>query len=776
MTGLLVPLAIAPYPLAVAGLGVAFVLWVAASLRPAARARRRARRALSRVERARAAIGFLEQRGQRLLVEHGGAYADAAAEERLAAVPVQDLRALGAEKVRWSALEEAGLVTVRDLVGVTRRDLVAIKGIGPRSAQRLVRARRELVERSRSEPVPPPPVGFSGTRALSLVLAAHDALLVRDATGRAAGELDAALDDLRGRFAALKRNAALLYGLLGGRVGATRAAALEEARRLVDDVESMRAEGGLLAGAETAVAEVRGELADAPAEPELRSDHEERHPEYCATIEHALPERFAGLGGVRGGLPEEIVRRVEATDLCTDGLRLTLRGYQEFGARYLLAQGRALLGDEMGLGKTIESLAAIAHLAATGEGERFLVVSPASVLFNWAREVERLTDLDAFVLHGAGRDAALAAWLERGGVAITSFGTLRRLVPEHELPPVDVLVVDEAHYVKNPEAERTRATAALTRTAKRVVFLSGTPLENRLDEFRRLLALLRPEVAAAVARAGGPVGDGAVGREAFLREVAPVYLRRNQEDVLLELPERIEKEEWVELTPAGAEAYAAAVADGDLMAMRRAVSIGAGRDRAAKLLRLAEILEEHRATGRKVLVFSFFLDVLDAIEARFETHGRITGATPAKKRADVCDAFSAHAGHAVLLAQIQAAGVGLNLQAASAVVLVEPQWKPSTEEQAVARAHRMGQTRTVLVHRLLAADSVDERMRELVGAKRTLFEAFARGSSVKDASAQAVATGTPGLDDGLDVEGASEETLAARVLAAETARMAAPGH
>ena len=171
--------------------------------------------------------------------------------------------------------------------------------------------------------------------------------------------------------------------------------------------------------------------------------------------------------------------------------------------------------------------------------------------------------------------------------------------------------------------------------------------------------------------------------------------------------------------------------------MRRAATLGAGPDASAKLARLAQLLEEYSANGRKVLIFSYFLDVLDAVAERFDVRHRISGSVSAEERLRICDEFQAVDGHACLVAQIQAGGVGLNLQGASVVVLLEPQWKPSTEEQAIARAHRMGQVQAVVAHRFYAADSVDERMHEVLEGKRELFDTFARGSALKDASGEA---------------------------------------
>jgi len=150
-----------------------------------------------------------------------------------------------------------------------------------------------------------------------------------------------------------------------------------------------------------------------------------------------------------------------------------LRGYQAFGARFALAQQRAIIGDEMGCGKTVEAVAAMAHLRAEGE-RHFLVVCPASVLINWMREVRGHSTLRPYRLHGAGRDEQLLAWAGSGGVGVTTFESVRSIT----LPRVRVamLVVDEAHYVKNPDTQRSKALAAWTRRIERVLFLTGTPI------------------------------------------------------------------------------------------------------------------------------------------------------------------------------------------------------------------------------------------------------------------------------------------------------------
>jgi SNF2 family DNA or RNA helicase len=435
----------------------------------------------------------------------------------------------------------------------------------------------------------------------------------------------------------------------------------------------------------------------------------------------------------QGFLPAEIARRVHDHPLDLSLVTASLRGYQAFGAKFALAQHRVIIGDEMGLGKTLEALAAMCHLAADG-ARHFLVICPASVIVNWTREIRRHTRLDAYRLHGPDRERNHRTWMARGGVAVTTYDALRTM-PVGEGLTLGMLTVDEAHYAKNPAALRTKAVRNWAARTGRVLFLTGTPMENRVEEFRTLVGHLRPEVAATVSNV-----DGVVGSTHFRKVVAPVYLRRNQDDVLSELPPRLETQDWVELDGKALVAYREAVYAGNFMAMRRAAFAPGRIEDSAKLRRLKEIADEATSDGRKVVVFSYFRDVLETVSATLGSKaiGPLTGSVPPPMRQAMVDEFTARTGPSVLVAQIQAGGVGLNIQAASVVIIAEPQWTPATEEQAIARCHRMGQVRRVDVHRLLAEDSVDQRMLEILRVKAEQFDEYARRSDLKDISPDAV--------------------------------------
>ena len=449
-----------------------------------------------------------------------------------------------------------------------------------------------------------------------------------------------------------------------------------------------------------------------------------------------------------GDLPEDLIEAIRRFDLNTEHLSVSLRGYQTFGARFALVQRKVIIGDEMGLGKTVEALAVLAHLRSE-QHTHFLVVCPAAVVTNWTREVESKSALRPHRLHGPDRLASAREWISHGGVAVTTFETLEALMPSiNDLRQLSGVVIDEAHYIKNPSALRSQRCSRLIKKARWAVLLTGTPMENRIDEFRNLVRYLRPDLVVD--------GDELRPRR-FRVQVAPAYLRRNQEDVLSELPDLVEVDEFLPMSSRDEVAYRAAVRERHFMRMRQAAMLS-GAD-SEKLKRLLEIVEEAEAGGRRVIVYSFFLSVLDQVARNIpgKVFGPLTGSVPAAARQTMVDEFSQAEHGAVLVAQIQAGGVGLNVQAASVVILCEPQLKPTAEWQAIARAHRMGQLHSVQVHRLVSEEGVDQRIREILARKTELFEDFARVSETAESAPEA-----------FDI---TEAEMARQVIAAEQARL-----
>jgi superfamily II DNA or RNA helicase len=637
-------------------------------------------------------------------------------------MPVARLKETTEGRVRINLVEDAGFATVDSVLQAGRQRLRRIHGVGEETATKVVAAARQL-RTALTETVR---LRFDVERRPE----SHAALLTELATWREIESLiDPARDDLSAlapRLGELLEAAAPARGRLrllvaGRKRRAAARAALEQLDGLIHNERTAQL-------AETAEAVVA-------VEPSTAVGIWDEYAQDAVGFNGLLIE-VGGLAPdeqqVHGQLPQELVDRISQHPLDTSLLDVALRGYQAFGARFALTQERSIIGDEMGLGKTIEALAAVCHVASEG-GSHFLVVCPASVLVNWDHELRNRTSLLRARLHGADRVRVANLWKRRGGVAVTTFDSLKAL-PDLQLS-VDMLVVDEAHYIKNPAAQRTAAVQRWIARASRTLYLTGTPMENRVEEFRTLVSHLQPGVAERVRAI-----DGLAGAETFRRAVAPVYLRRNQDDVLDELPPRIETEEWIDLEGDDLAAYRDAVAAGNFMAMRRAAYAPGTITGSAKLARLVEIVEEAGANDRKVVIFSFFRDVLAAVAQVLGERviGTISGSVAPIERQQIVDRFSESLEPVVLVSQIQAGGVGLNIQAASVVILTEPQWKPTVEEQAIARSHRLGQIRPVDVHRLLAEDSVDERMLEVLAGKAALFSEYVRRSDLKDATPDAV--------------------------------------
>ncbi|KAB2974552.1 DEAD/DEAH box helicase [Streptomyces sp. SS1-1] len=650
-------------------------------------------------------------------------------------IPVARLKELTEGRLRLGEVEKGGFRTVGQVLDAGSYRLRQLPGVGRQTADQTVAAARRIADAVRDTVAVHIDVDQPEPRTTALVVALH-VLVEAGPEARRAVETAAALVK---RLGPLLTEAAPAAGrlrmLFAGRAGRERAvAAVAEIRTATERADADGVPGLL---AQASVDLLRRPDSDVAA----LVDFELRSAEYYSLLAE-VSGRAPDPAAAEGFLPDEVADRVRAQSLDDTHRRVSLRGYQAFGTRFALAQRRVIIGDEMGLGKTIQAIAALAHLAARGE-THFLVVCPASVLINWTRETEKRSTLRVTPVHGPDRRDAFADWKERGGVAVTTFDALRGF-PVPGTGELGMLVVDEAHYVKNPNTRRAGAVSAWAGTCDRVLFLTGTPMENRVEEFRSLVRILQPDLAERVDE-----HDGVAGSKAFRKAVAPVYLRRNQQDVLTELPALQHTDEWEEPSARDEEAYREAVQAGNFMAMRRAAY--ARPEGSAKLERLREIVEEAAENGHKAVVFSAFRSVLGTVQEALgksdEGHvfGPLTGSVPPARRQRLVDDFAAAPGHAVLLAQIEAGGVGLNMQAASVVILCEPQLKPTIEHQAVARAHRMGQVRSVRVHRLLCTGGVDERLVRLLENKSRLFDAYARRSSVAESTPDAVDVSDLGL-------------------------------
>jgi hypothetical protein len=383
---------------------------------------------------------------------------------RLDTVDVASLRDVTRERLRLGALAGAGVRTVGEVARLGRDGLEKLAEIGPQTATHLLAAAEQVARavreslRFRIDLTPTDPV------ATALVQALHTLDQADAAVARYGDQVRAALAEHE-------------------RVRADALVAVSGPRRLIAWGERRRrafAAVATLAGVakraqETGLAEEAGRvvaLLTEPARPyDAWEDFRRRSAAYYALLDGVAPTG-RDVAAAAGHLPAELVDRVRTQALDESLLRVSLRGYQAFGARFALAQRRVVLGDEMGLGKTVQAVAVVAHLVAGG-ATHALVVCPASVLENWVRELRAHADLPVHAVHGEDRDDAAEAWRASGGVAVVTFAGLRRAGTEaYATAGLTVLVVDEAHYVKNPLAKRSVAVAALARAIFQVLLLT----------------------------------------------------------------------------------------------------------------------------------------------------------------------------------------------------------------------------------------------------------------------------------------------------------------
>lgn len=425
------------------------------------------------------------------------------------------------------------------------------------------------------------------------------------------------------------------------------------------------------------------------------------------------------------GLPEDLAKQIQNEPFYTNGLICTLRKYQEWGVKYALHQKKVLLGDEMGLGKTIQAIATMVSLKNSG-ATHFLVICPASVVTNWCREVSKHSELKVTKIHGNNKSIAFKTWLENGDVAITNYESTSCIKFENDYK-FSLLVVDEAHYIKNTKAIRSINARNIATHADRLLFMTGTALENNVDEMISLVDALNPQIAVQVKNLAFMSSA-----PQFRDRIAPVYYRRKREDVLTELPNKIESKEWCSLNPEEEKVYEDAILANKYQDARRISWNIDNLNKSCKAQRLKEIVEEAEMEERKVLVFSFFLDTLAKIHKFLKEKclTPITGSVNVNKRQEIIDEFEKAPAGTILLAQINSGGTGLNIQSASVVIICEPQFKPSIENQAISRAYRMGQSRNVLVYRLLCEETIDEKLIDVLEEKQEIFNAFADKSVI----------------------------------------------
>ena len=454
----------------------------------------------------------------------------------------------------------------------------------------------------------------------------------------------------------------------------------------------------------------------------------------------------------------------ELTPVLPSTLRAELRDYQFEGFCWLARLAHwgagACLADDMGLGKTVQTLALLLLRAADGPA---LVLAPTSVCANWLDEAARFAPTLNARMFGAGDRAAQLAALGPFDLLVCSYGLLQSESEALAKVAWHTLVADEAQAFKNTQTKRSKAIMELQGAFRLIT--TGTPIENHLGELWNLFRFINPGLLGSLEyfnnRFANPIEQrqDKNARHQLKRLIRPFILRRLKSDVLTELPERTEITLHVELSEEERAFYEAlritaleriqtvsSQESGDprfqilaeIMRLRRAcchprLVLPESPFGSAKLQAFIEIIEELRESCHKALVFSQFVDHLRIIREWLDekqiSYQYLDGSTPAKKRQEAVNAFQAGQGDLFLIS-LKAGGAGLNLTAADYVIHLDPWWNPAVEDQASDRAHRIGQQRPVTIYRLVARDTIEDRIIDLHRHKRDLADSLLEGTEV----------------------------------------------
>ncbi len=432
--------------------------------------------------------------------------------------------------------------------------------------------------------------------------------------------------------------------------------------------------------------------------------------------------------------------------------------YQYEGIAWLFSQKAALLADEMGLGKTMQAITSIRLLMRSGQARRVLLVCPKPLIPNWQREFAQWAEeLPVMTLEGDAHRRRMQWTMPGIHILIANYELMARDLDsllDDQFPSFDLLVLDEAQRIKNRESLTAQVARSIPR--RRSWALTGTPIENRPEELASLYEFL--EV----------VPPRATPDLKQLQRLSKTYiLRRTKDLVLTDLPPRLDRDEYLELTPAQQQAYRIAEEEGvihlnDLgesisvqhvfelvLRLKQITNFDPLTGESAKLERLLAEMEEIAASNGKAILFSQWTRALDWLSERLDAFGPLLyhGGIPNAKREPVLRQFREDSARHLLLMSYGTGAVGLNLQFAGYVFLFDRWWNPAVEDQAINRAHRIGQKNPVIVTRFISKDTIEERIDTVLRQKRELFESVLGDGRTTNASLSLSASEIFGLFD-----------------------------
>lgn len=453
---------------------------------------------------------------------------------------------------------------------------------------------------------------------------------------------------------------------------------------------------------------------------------------------------------------QSATRMLQRVEDAPKGVTAKLYTYQVDGWRWLSFILReelgALLADEMGLGKTLQVISAISDPGTGRKLSRALIVAPGSLLENWKREIEKFCSSLGVLKHQGSMRTGRPKDLEKHDVVVTSYDTAVRDLSLLKMINWSVVALDEAQNIKNPNAKRTISVKQLPRSAS--LAITGTPVENRLTDLWSIMDFVLPGYLGSLNAFSDKYDNDVEAAASIEPLISPLMLRRRVSEVAGDLPERIDIPEIIELSEAEAQEYDR---------IRRSLLDEYGKSATlvtltklrqfcahpgllldhdpeklpqefVKFARLMEIAEEVIQCGDKAIIFTSYTNMADRISTAVRDQFRafaevLDGRTPIDDRQPLIDRFSEEEGPGVLVLNPRAGGAGLNITAATHVIHYNLEWNPALEDQGSARAHRRGQTRPVMVRRLICRGTVEEIVEDRVQRKRRITEAAVVGIS-----------------------------------------------
>lgn len=444
-----------------------------------------------------------------------------------------------------------------------------------------------------------------------------------------------------------------------------------------------------------------------------------------------------------------------------DEYKSLLRMYQQQGIQWLYdlknMNLNGILADDMGLGKTLQVL--VFYEQYVSKEKPSLIVCPSSLMYNWMSEIEKFKiDVDAVCVTGT-QDVRKDIIKENHELYITTYDYLRRDVELYMSMEFEYIVLDEAQFIKNPKTKNAQSVKSLK--SKHRLALTGTPIENGLSELWSIFDFLLPGYLYSLnyftKNFEKPIQMGDDKRQAQLQKlVSPFILRRTKKQVLKDLPDKVEKDLWLNLSPEEKQLYLANLAQVNeqlqqqleleqvdsilILAMMTRLRQICCEPRmlyenytgeSTKFKMCLDLIETLKENDKKVLLFSSFTSIFDAFIEEFNRRGikyhMITGAVDKKKRKEEVDAFQSDDSN-VFLISLKAGGTGLNLTKAQAVIHFDPWWNVSAQNQATDRAYRIGQTKNVLVYQLLMKNTIEEKIYEMQKRKKAMSDLFVENS------------------------------------------------